>query len=128
MTSRAAYRAPLRNMLASDVCLTSDAMFSTKAARKVIILDCLWGYTPDLSTWFTPKAFVKPMTDHKAVVLSQTIASGGSVKESIVRGIHVVTTLVDPTRGWAAFTTTILRYLDHVPCELRSWPSRQVTT
>ena len=86
MTSRAAYGAPLRSMLASDVCLTSDAMFSTKAARKVIILDCLWGYTPDLSTWFTPKAFVKPMTDHKAVVLSQTIASGGtSVKESSKR-------------------------------------------
>ena len=48
------------------------------------IHDCLWGYTPDLSAWFTPKALVKPMTDHKAVVLSQTIASGGtSVKESI---------------------------------------------
>ena len=71
----------LWNMLARDVCLTSDAMFSNKAARKVIILDCLWGYTPDLSTWFTPKAFVKPMTDHKAVVLSQTIhvASGGTI-------------------------------------------------
>ena len=84
MTSRAAYRAPLRNMLASDVCLTSDAMFSTKAARKVIIY--LTVYAPDLSAWFTPKALVKPMTDHKAVVLSQTIASGGtSVKESSKR-------------------------------------------
>jgi len=50
---------------------TSGIRLTAVAARKVAknILDCLWGYTPEFISGLTPLAFIKPMTNHKAMVL-----------------------------------------------------------